>query len=342
VYLHSSLASFTTSEPTDRGYTGHKHIKDLDIIHMGGRIYDPTLGRFLQADPNIQAPLNSQSYNRYAYVLNNPMSMTDPSGYFFKWVKNTVKKYWKVIVAVAVTYFTAGAASGWAASWGFAAGTVGNSVLAGTIAGAAGGFTAGALVTGSLKGALRGSFSGAIAGAAGGYANLGSVGGWGDAAKRVGVAALGGCGAGKASGGSCSKGAKMAAVIQAVSMGASEAYKQVSSKYNKSGKPHLWKEGKPDVGKQLKETVPKHYWGQSDQAGVMQDIAKGPYMDSFAEFHDGLHDMFTDVLGKGDLITNNGVSLIFTMPHSYGLTLLAAASPYNYAYTSYKLMNENE
>lgn len=125
-------------------------------------------------------------------------------------------------------------------------------------------------------------------------------------------------------------------------MGASEIYKKVSSKYNKSGKPHLWKEGKPDVGKQLKETVPEHYWGQSDQAGVMQDIAKGPYMDSFAEFHDGLHDMFTDVLGKGDIITNNGVSLILTMPHSYGLTLLAAASPYNYAYTSYKLMNENE
>jgi RHS repeat-associated protein len=86
VYLESSIANFTISEPTDRGYTGYKHIKDLDIIHMGGRIYDPTLGRFLQADPHIQAPSNSQSYNRYAYVLNNPMSITDPSGYFFKWL----------------------------------------------------------------------------------------------------------------------------------------------------------------------------------------------------------------------------------------------------------------
>ncbi|MCL1160144.1 RHS repeat-associated core domain-containing protein [Shewanella inventionis] len=82
VYLASLLSNYTYSEPTDRGYTGHKHIKDLDIIHMNGRIYDPTLGRFLQADPFVQAPLNSQSYNRYSYVLNNPMSMTDPSGYF--------------------------------------------------------------------------------------------------------------------------------------------------------------------------------------------------------------------------------------------------------------------
>ena len=37
---------------------------------MNGRIYDPTLGRFLQADPFVQAPDNSQSYNRYTYVLN--------------------------------------------------------------------------------------------------------------------------------------------------------------------------------------------------------------------------------------------------------------------------------
>lgn len=51
---------------------------------MNGRIYDPTLGRFLQADQHIQAPKNSQSYNRYSYVLNNPLSYTDPSGYFFK------------------------------------------------------------------------------------------------------------------------------------------------------------------------------------------------------------------------------------------------------------------
>ncbi|WP_415837712.1 RHS repeat-associated core domain-containing protein, partial [Shewanella denitrificans] len=53
-------------------------------IQMGGRIYDPNLARFLQADPNIQAPTNLQNYNRYSYVLNNPLTYTDPSGYFFK------------------------------------------------------------------------------------------------------------------------------------------------------------------------------------------------------------------------------------------------------------------
>lgn len=50
---------------------------------MGGRIYDASIGRFMQADPFIQAPNNTQNYNRYSYVLNNPMSYTDPSGFNF-------------------------------------------------------------------------------------------------------------------------------------------------------------------------------------------------------------------------------------------------------------------
>jgi hypothetical protein len=36
----------------------------------------------MSADPFIQAPGNLQSYNRYAYVMNNPLNLTDPSGYF--------------------------------------------------------------------------------------------------------------------------------------------------------------------------------------------------------------------------------------------------------------------
>ena len=48
---------------------------------MNGRVYDPELGRFLSADPFVQAPYNSQSYNRYSCVFNNPLSFTDPSGY---------------------------------------------------------------------------------------------------------------------------------------------------------------------------------------------------------------------------------------------------------------------
>jgi RHS repeat-associated protein len=67
---------------TDRGYTNHEHLDELGLIHMNGRIYDPVLGRFMSADPYIQASDNLQSYNRYGYVMNNPLNATDPSGYF--------------------------------------------------------------------------------------------------------------------------------------------------------------------------------------------------------------------------------------------------------------------
>ena len=44
----------------DRGYTSHEHFWEVGIIHMNGRLYDPLLRRFLNADENIQDPHNTQ------------------------------------------------------------------------------------------------------------------------------------------------------------------------------------------------------------------------------------------------------------------------------------------
>ncbi|PVX28408.1 RHS repeat-associated core domain-containing protein [Sphingomonas pokkalii] len=65
-----------------QGFTGHEMLDNLDLVHMGGRVYDPLLGRFMSGDPYVQAPEFSQSYNRYSYVLNNPLVLTDPTGYW--------------------------------------------------------------------------------------------------------------------------------------------------------------------------------------------------------------------------------------------------------------------
>jgi len=75
---------------TDRGFTGHEHLDDLGLVHMNGRLYDPTIGRFLQADPFIQAPDELQNYNRYSYCHNNGLNCADPSGLFFKWLVSKV------------------------------------------------------------------------------------------------------------------------------------------------------------------------------------------------------------------------------------------------------------
>jgi RHS repeat-associated protein len=64
----------------DRGYTSHEHLAEVGLIHMNGRLYDSVLRSFLMPDNFIQQPENTQNYNRYAYVLNNPLMYVDPSG----------------------------------------------------------------------------------------------------------------------------------------------------------------------------------------------------------------------------------------------------------------------
>jgi RHS repeat-associated protein len=76
---------------THRGYTFHEELDNVDLVHMNGRVYDPNIGRCISADPFIQAPLMSQSLNRYSYVMNNPLSLVDPSGY--SWVSKNLRKF---------------------------------------------------------------------------------------------------------------------------------------------------------------------------------------------------------------------------------------------------------
>jgi RHS repeat-associated protein len=64
-----------------QGYTGHNDDPELGLIDMKGRIYDPKLGRMLSADPLVSDPAATQPWNPYAYVRNNPLRYTDPSGF---------------------------------------------------------------------------------------------------------------------------------------------------------------------------------------------------------------------------------------------------------------------
>lgn len=63
-----------------RGYTGHEHLPWFGLVNMNARLYDPAVGRFLSPDPFVQAPDNTQNYNRYSYCLNNPLRYVDPMG----------------------------------------------------------------------------------------------------------------------------------------------------------------------------------------------------------------------------------------------------------------------
>ncbi|MDE3091022.1 MAG: RHS repeat protein, partial [Chloroflexota bacterium] len=65
---------------TDYNYTGQKLDSD-GLMYYNARYYDATIGRFAQADTIVPDQFNPQSLNRYAYVRNNPVRYTDPTGY---------------------------------------------------------------------------------------------------------------------------------------------------------------------------------------------------------------------------------------------------------------------
>lgn len=104
----------------DRGYTSHEHFAEVGLIHMNGRLYDPLLRRFLNADENIQDPYNTQNYNKYGYVLNNPLMYSDPSGEFF-FAFLAAWALWKAVIigaAVGLASYTVGlAATGNLGQW---------------------------------------------------------------------------------------------------------------------------------------------------------------------------------------------------------------------------------
>jgi RHS repeat-associated protein len=69
------------SQMTIYRYTGQRWDVNTGLYDYGARWYDPAIGRFLAADSIVPNPGDSQSLNRYMYVLGNPLKYSDPSGH---------------------------------------------------------------------------------------------------------------------------------------------------------------------------------------------------------------------------------------------------------------------
>ncbi len=66
---------------TLQGYTYQTALGSMGLNHMNGRVQDALSGTFLSPDPFVPDATNTQDFNRYAYVRNNPLTLTDPSGF---------------------------------------------------------------------------------------------------------------------------------------------------------------------------------------------------------------------------------------------------------------------
>ena len=62
-------------------FTGQRLESGIGLYFYGARWFDPAAGRFVQPDTIIPGAGNSQSWDRYAYTLNNPIRYKDPSGH---------------------------------------------------------------------------------------------------------------------------------------------------------------------------------------------------------------------------------------------------------------------
>jgi len=119
-------------------YTGQMR-EDTNLYYYGARWYDPSLGRFLQADNYINDFQGTQGWDRYAYVNNNPLIFTDING---QWVNVLVGG----LIGAAVNfvgYAINNAAAGTEFDWGHAAVAAGVGFAGGALIGSGIGAAAG-------------------------------------------------------------------------------------------------------------------------------------------------------------------------------------------------------
>ena len=124
----SGSAVATVGQANPFRYRGYYYDTETGYYYLNSRYYDPTTGRFLNADSVVSGTGESvQGYNLYAYCFNNPVNMSDLDG------------NWPFFVITAIVGAAIGAVVG-----GVVAAANGEDVWAGVGIGAAVGGLAGA------------------------------------------------------------------------------------------------------------------------------------------------------------------------------------------------------
>lgn len=80
-------------------FSGNEYDFFTGLLYMSSRYYCPKIARFITPDTIVPDLYNPMAWNRYSYVLNNPLKYTDPTGHFWKEIGDWFKENWKVIAA---------------------------------------------------------------------------------------------------------------------------------------------------------------------------------------------------------------------------------------------------
>ena len=85
-----SRSNYGGTSSIKQGFTGYEKDDETGLDFAKGRYYGSQSGRFTSVDPLISSSKlnNPQSWNRYSYVVNNPLRYVDPTGEYLVLLEN--------------------------------------------------------------------------------------------------------------------------------------------------------------------------------------------------------------------------------------------------------------
>jgi RHS repeat-associated protein len=78
----TTAQGYTLSDNVRQKFTSKERDNETGLDYFGARYYSSTQGRFASADPLGGQIVNPQSINKYVYVCNSPLRLTDPTGMY--------------------------------------------------------------------------------------------------------------------------------------------------------------------------------------------------------------------------------------------------------------------
>ena len=88
-------------------YRGYVYDQETGLYYLQSRYYNPAWGRFISADGQLNMQDGVLGFNLFAYCINNPVNMSDPTGHWAEWLETAVKIASVVIAVAAVVVMVA-------------------------------------------------------------------------------------------------------------------------------------------------------------------------------------------------------------------------------------------
>ncbi len=89
--LRTTALNYQSTDAIRQRFTGYQKDSETSLDFAEARMYESRYGRFTAVDPLLTSgkSANPQSFNRYVYVMNNPLRLTDPKG-----LQSGTNPYW--------------------------------------------------------------------------------------------------------------------------------------------------------------------------------------------------------------------------------------------------------